>query len=66
MTVKCFNFSVALLVCCLQGLSIHNAEIGLVETLKYKMHLVESQTTAIELYLPSSMSTGNRVSGSSI
>ena len=34
-TVKWYDFSVTLLGCCVQRLFIHNARIGLVETLKY-------------------------------
>lgn len=34
-----YSFSVTLLVCCTEELSVHNARVGLVKTLKYEILL---------------------------
>ena len=50
--MECYNFSVTLLACCLPGMSTHNAGIGLVETLKYKIFLGEyAARPQVEAYL---------------
>ena len=41
MTLKCYKISVTLLLCCVPRGSIHNARIGLVETLKHKIFLAD-------------------------